>query len=148
MFRSGELQKIAELQNLAGIGRFSKRSIAEELERRKLIELIHHCTSCEECRDEDIADHLTAHGVTIPRWTSVAEGLPENDYGKHWKERKHYLVYTAPSGLMYVAHYGYKDYDWWIDGHDTVLSATNYKEVTHWMPLPNLPKEADNERTD
>lgn len=34
--------------------------------KTKLIELINHCTSCEECRDEDIADHLLANGVIVP----------------------------------------------------------------------------------
>ena len=34
--------------------------------RKKLIDLIKHCTSCEECRDEDIADHLLANGVIMP----------------------------------------------------------------------------------
>ena len=31
--------------------------------KEKLVKLIHHCTSCEECRDEDIADRLIANGV-------------------------------------------------------------------------------------
>ena len=31
--------------------------------KEKLVKLIHYCTSCEECRDEDIADHLIANGV-------------------------------------------------------------------------------------
>lgn len=87
------------------------------------------------------ADHLIANGVTVQQWIPVSERLPENDYGKHWKDRKHYLVRFAPSGLMCVAHYGFKEYDWWIDEHDCVLSATNFKEVTHWMPLPEPPKE-------
>lgn len=77
--------------------------------------------------------------VNQAQWTPVTEGLPENDYGKHWKDRKYYLVLYQPSGLMCVAHYGYKQYDWWIDNHDCVMSATNYKEVTHWMPLPQPP---------
>ena len=74
------------------------------------------------------------------KWISVKDRLPENDYGKHWKERKYYLVRFAPSGLMCVAHYGYKEHDWWIDEHDCVLSATNFKEVTHWMEINNLPQ--------
>ena len=91
-------------------------------------------------KTEEIADHLIANGVTVQEWISVKDRLPENDYGKHWKERKHYLVRLEPSGLMCVAHYGYKEYGWWIDGHDCVLSATNFKEVTHWMELNNLPQ--------
>jgi hypothetical protein len=34
--------------------------------RKRLIELIRHCTICEECHDEDIADHLLANGVIVP----------------------------------------------------------------------------------
>lgn len=73
-------------------------------------------------------------------WISVEERLPENDWGKHWKDRKYYLVFTKPSGLMNVAVYGYKEHDWWVDRNSCVLSKSNYKEVTHWMPLPEAPK--------
>lgn len=74
-------------------------------------------------------------------WISVEEKLPENDWGKHWKERKYYLVYTKPSGLMNVAVFGYKEHEWWIDQNSScVLDKSNYKEVTHWMPLPEPPK--------
>ena len=34
-------------------------------QRERLIKLIKHCTSCEECRDEDIADYLIANGVVV-----------------------------------------------------------------------------------
>ena len=47
--------------------------------RKKMIKLIHHCTSCEECRDEDIADHLIANGVMVQEWIPVTERLPEHD---------------------------------------------------------------------
>ena len=80
---------------------------------------------------------LTAKALA-PEWISVDERLPENDYGKHWKERQYYLVMTEPSGLMRVAHYGYKEYGWWIDSHNTVIDR--FDKVTHWMPLPEPPK--------
>ena len=128
--------------------------------REKLIELfekslryagewcgeIGNCQKCQYDKDGNNcgyavrADYLIANGVTVQEWIPVSERLPENDYGKHWKERKYYLVRVNPSGLMYVAHYGYKEHDWWIDEHDCVLSATRFKEVTHWMPLPMPPK--------
>lgn len=72
-------------------------------------------------------------------WISVEERLPDNDWGKHWKERKYYLVFTKPSGLMNVAVYGYKEHDWWIDRNSCVLDKKNYNEVTHWMPMPEPP---------
>lgn len=113
--------------------------------REKLIEMLfkslckHIHKSCKLA--ENIADDLIAEGVTILQWIPVTERLPKNDYGKHWKERQYYLVRVKPSGLMYVAHYGFMEHDWWIDDHDCVLSAMNFKEVTHWMPLPEEPKE-------
>ena len=73
------------------------------------------------------------------KWIPVRERLPENDYGKHWKERQYYLV-CLQNGMMRVAHYGYKEHDWWIDSHDCVLARKHYTEVTHWMHLPEPPK--------
>ncbi len=76
-------------------------------------------------------------------WISVKNRLPENDYEKHWKDRNYYIVKLAPSGLMRVARYGYKNHNWWIDSHDCVMTAEHYTEVTHWMPLPDAPKGSD-----
>lgn len=101
-----------------------------------------HNNVCMDALMEDalaVINHLESN-VSVQEWISVKDRLPENDYGKHWKERKYYLVRYEPSGLMCVAHYGYKEYDWWIDGHYCVLSATNFKEVTHWMEISNLPQ--------
>ena len=74
------------------------------------------------------------------KWISVTDHLPKNDYGTHWKERAYYLV-RLRNGTMRVAHYGYKEYDWWIDSHNCVLSKERYTEVTHWRRLPAQPKE-------
>lgn len=43
--------------------------------------------------------------------------------------------------ICYVATYGYKDHNWWVDNHCCVLDECNHKEVTHWQPLPNPPKK-------
>lgn len=88
---------------------------------------------------DQMADYLIANGVTVQEWISVKDRKPENDYGKHWKERRHYLV-RLQNGIMVVARYGYKDYGWWIDSHDCVLDKERYREVTHWMPLPEPPR--------
>ena len=141
--------------------------------REKLVGLLDRFVDDDWYSSEEIAENLIAHGVTVQEnckacaeatqncivklqeqiaelrsvqeWISVKERLPENDYGKHWKERKHYLVRFAPSGLMCVAHYGYKEYDWWIDEHDCVLSAANFKEVTHWMEISKSPQPPEGE---
>lgn len=35
-------------------------------QQTRLTKLIRHCTSCEECRDEDISAHLLENGVIVP----------------------------------------------------------------------------------
>ena len=133
--------------------------------REKLIELLstaddyedrvcrsyrrYSCKTCPykgmDCTYRAKADHLIANGVTVTdnnvggKWIPVTERLPENDYGKHWKERTHYLV-RLYNGLMMVATFGFKEYAWWIDSHSCVLAKEHYTEVTHWMPLPEPPK--------
>ena len=91
-----------------------------------------------------------ANGVTFAtdnnvgdKWIPVTERLPVNDYGKHWKERKYYIV-CLQYGRIRVARYGYKEYGWWVDSHDCVLSKDGYTEVTHWMESPEPPEEVDN----
>ncbi len=116
--------------------------------REKLVELIEQSGACFDCfpvagyeKDEieKIASHLMAHGVTVQEWISVKDRLPENDYGKHWQERKYYLV-CLQNGMMRVARFGYEKNDWWIDSHDCVLHKDFYTEVTHWMETPQPPK--------
>lgn len=81
--------------------------------------------------------------VPKQEWISVEERLPNNDWGTHWKERKYYLVITAPSGLMSVATYGHKEFGWWVDRCSQILDEKTYRKVTHWMPLPMPPKGDD-----
>ena len=93
-----------------------------------------------------IADHLIANGVTVQKWISVKDRLPEED-GK-------YLVFEQNNGrtntsilrfakdARKVDRYDFKsrwenawyeyDSEW---GHYTVDS------VTHWMPLPEMPQK-------
>lgn len=61
--------------------------------RKRLIELIRYCTSCEECRDEDIADHLLANGVTVQDGKPLEAFLHPIDAYKGLKEK--YLVFKA-----------------------------------------------------
>ena len=100
--------------------------------RKKLIALIHHCTSCEECRDEDIADHLIANGVTfaedinVPsKWISVKDRLPEKE--------TEVLVRDRVTGEITTAHLNDLNHFVFRDGRGHGAS--------HWMPLPKYPKE-------
>mgnify|MGYP003290067486 CR=1 FL=1 len=76
-------------------------------------------------------------------WISVEDRLPQNDYQKSEKERKKYLVYTEPRGIMYEATFGYEEHNWWVTKEsifDRVLSLDFGEDVTHYMPLPQPPK--------
>lgn len=76
---------------------------------------------------EKVADHLISHGVTVQRWIPVSESLPE----------KFQIVLRLRNcrdafGFECVMRNG-----GWLN--DDVLDAP----VTHWMPLPELPKEGE-----
>lgn len=103
-------------------------------DREKLIDILvnldtYGCEECQKCASfkydlpcndkcfcEKTADHLLANGVTIQRWIPVTERLPRNG--------EHILVYYS---------------DGWIcDQYSPVDGG-----VTHWMPLPEPPKEVE-----
>ena len=67
------------------------------------------------------ADHLIANGVTVQEWIPVTEKLP--------KLFVHVLVIR--NGEISI---DYHEEDGWFS------CDFNGKRVTHWMPLPELPK--------
>lgn len=76
----------------------------------------------------DVADHLISNGVTVQRWIPVTERLPEN--GEMVLCNTSYFVevlqWDERAGVWCGIHRGYpKSY------------------VTHWMPLPEMPKEGE-----
>ena len=84
---------------------------------------------------EEVADHLIANGVTfatdknVGRWIPVAERLPEEDQ---------VVLCVRRNGNYWVASWTYIDWMWY-DENEWHKEA----EVTHWMPLPEPPKEAE-----
>ena len=75
---------------------------------------------------EEIADHLTANGVTVQEWISVDDKLPEN--GKE--------------GVLIALRWGEIDIGGCEDGRWRSEFVNEYEdgEVTNWMPLPQPPK--------
>ena len=104
---------------------------AEHRTKEKLVELIQSAVDgCATYWAGLIADHLIANGVTISNletvdkeWISVKERLP--------KQGEDVLVYTITNDVRKAHCYG--DRSWFAE--DGV-----WRWVTHWMPLPGMPK--------
>ena len=99
--------------------------------REKLIEILRKPIFPHELADptEAVADYLLDSGVTVQEWISVEDKLPEVGG---------YVVCIAKrnpfSGFMpMVARIGKHG---WVDP----MTEQYISEVTHWMPMPPLPK--------
>lgn len=136
--------------------------------KEKLVELLvdfnldtnnHICDGCgtrpvsESC--VEIADYLIANGVTIQKWISVEERLPEcklyrdifNRPSRYYSDTvlvclksvecdgtHHYVATDMLTGITLDSVHWLKSCGY---GGDAVYS----QEITHWMPFPELPKE-------
>lgn len=78
---------------------------------------------------ETIADHLLANGVTVQKWIPATEWLPEKEGD--------YLVTTNKGKVAESHFFPERDIAPWKH-MDAVFC---YPGVTHWMPLPEPPKE-------
>ena len=116
-------------------------------DRDKLIKLLDRFTDDHNSwKDDELADYLLANGVIVPpEWISVKDRLP--------KEDGMYLGYFK-SGYMYIAYFAKNlekvdKYDFykrrrkgWYQ-YDSEWGHCERDDVTHWMPLPNMPKECE-----
>ena len=77
---------------------------------------------------EWLADYLLANGVTVQKWIPAS---------KPPKEEGSYLV-CSKTGKVYTSHYytEKKCSEWY-----TRKAEWSHPNVTHWMPLPEPPKE-------
>ena len=72
-------------------------------------------------------------------WISVDDRLPE-------PESDEVFIYPRPDlhGTVFTAcycHHKDKGLVWWTDFHNGYDYEDFFPEVTHWMPLPEPPKE-------
>ena len=87
--------------------------------------------------DEDVIWGLVQDAPTIqqPGWISCAERLPEYD--------REVLVYDRGMIRVYCLHRSkYLRNDVWEDEQGSYQA---FEDVTHWMPLPQPPKEGNDE---
>lgn len=127
-------------------------------ERKLLIDLLMdkpfgRATEEETRHVEDLADYLIANGVTFakdinaPSWIPVTERLPEDNLPR-FSEVKQIKVLTAlkrSNGVRTVrSQMRYKDT--WATGYKEIWRwKYSGSEITHWMPLPEPPKEDNHE---
>ena len=81
------------------------------------------------CAVQAFADHLIANGVTIQKWIPVTERLPEDN------SNVIACLWIGEESRIYPAFYAHGV--WW----DRVFSTPTTNTTTHWMPLPEPPKE-------
>ena len=93
--------------------------------REKLVELCEDLETLPCCDTyEGQAEYLISHGVTVQEWISVDDELPE--------DQEEVLVCTRSKNGIRNIDKGYMAIDHFIH--------RGCAEVTHWMPMPNLPK--------
>lgn len=115
--------------------------------REKLVELLESAESAIYWNSEDkgfvekIADHLIRGGMTIQRWISVTERLPEIPDG--WAENPEPVLYMMASTRTIMAgYYGetgtYRD-KYFREYHDG-YEGVDADDVLCWMWQKDLPK--------
>lgn len=117
--------------------------------REKLIELLSQVQYLGGL-EEKIADHLIANGVTFAtdnnvghKWISVKERLPEDELPKE-TERKQIrcVVFTDKGSVKTCVRQRYRTKRHGVWGYTAwEWSKSDFAKPTHWMPLPEPPKE-------
>ena len=112
--------------------------------KEKLVELLDsHCdyaghVDCKDDCTKCLADHLIANGVTVQdgkdtdvhtKWIPASE--PPKKYRDEYGIPIPFLVCTSGQNYPFITYF-YDGKHWGGKGQDV--------PVTHWMPLPELPK--------
>ena len=104
--------------------------------REKLVELLADAGMGKTERNF-LADKLIANGVTVQDWISVKERLPPHNHDV--------LVYRPDMAMKilvdnYYGYYGEDDAEWHEGWAKYGKDIHNNPLITHWMPLPEMPK--------
>ena len=101
--------------------------------REKLVELLYdnnvRCDQKIEGLADDVID-IIAHGVTVQKWISVDDRLPEAGG---------YVVCIAKRNPFsrFMPMVARIEKNGWVNP----ITGKYISEVTHWIPLPDTPKE-------
>ena len=108
-------------------------------DREKLIELIHESVEITLGEEEALADHLISNGVTVQKWIPVSERLPQAR-GEVCKN----VNLLMDDGLVTV---GWLNENtgraYYLDTVADYVMRVPISRCTHWMPLPEPPKECE-----
>lgn len=98
--------------------------------REKLVELLDIIIQPGQKTLGDIADYLISNGVTVQEWVSVDDALPEVGG---------YVVCIAKRNPFsrFMPMVARIEKNGWVNP----ITEQYISEVTHWMPLPEPPKE-------
>lgn len=90
---------------------------------------------------EKLADHLISHGVTVQEWISVDDRLPD-ETGRYLAVKKRIAPDTLGGNRTDIVIIRFfEDSGFKIPIHiPDWINEEIKEEVTHWMPLPELPK--------
>ena len=108
--------------------------------------------NCDVSVGKDILAYIEQLEQRVPRWISVKERLPEGEDPVLIlvKETEHYGLNKDKSKVYHCQYLAYWDdeewYTTWCNGCRKISDTANEPnaddyEVTHWMPLPELPEE-------
>ena len=104
--------------------------------REKLVELLTEFYGCDPMYYNvdalAIADYLLSNGVTVQEWISVEDRLPEDSNDGF-----------ADAVLVtdgFVQHMAYFVGGEWRFAESGEIKEPMWYRITHWMPLPELPK--------
>ena len=106
--------------------------------KEKLIELLDRFVYDDWYDNDDVAEKLISNGVTVQKWISVKDRLPDN------KEYDWVLAQVVENnGFMHiptVMEYRQSKNDWFEETYGWLSEHNGLFTVTHWMPLPEPPK--------
>ena len=85
----------------------------------------------------ELTEKVSQFEAAHPKWISVEERLPD-DRGNFITK-----IHCDNGDWIEVNTFDHMEKEWWHDAVNRTVKATEF--VTHWMPLPEAPKEDCNE---